>query len=94
MDRTGVEYFSWGIFSSSTGEAARYFTDGWFLGEIHATGITELFVDGMFNDAGISAENIFTFGQFYGVVGAGEGAELIWSHILYNKNKSGQFIPI
>ena len=96
MAITGVEYFSGGLFASSTGTAVRYFTDGLFWRNISDVGLVPLFVDGMLATAAanLSAERFFSFGLFQGALLVESGPELIWSHVLNAKKRQDQFLPI
>ena len=98
MALTGINYFTGGLFSTSTGNAISYFTEGLFWEPEAAltSGIVEIFVDGMFtDDASMSAPRIFTFGVFSGALTpSGGGPELIWAHIMGQKRIQNQFIPI
>jgi|WetSurSiteA1Bulk_404760.scaffolds.fasta_scaffold134687_2 hypothetical protein len=96
MVLSGLNYFSGGLFSSSTGTAVRYFTDGLFVRDITDQGLVPIFVDGLLATAAanLTAERFFSFGLFSGAILVESGPELLWAHILQSKERAGQGLPL
>ena len=99
MAINGVKLFSGGVFSTGDFNAQSLFSNGLFTEvlALGASGVIEIFVDGMFTDELLnqSAEQLFSFGAFRGALTPGGGGpELIWAHIMGQKRIQDQFIPI
>lgn len=99
---TGTELYTGGYYSTNaskqTGE--QIFTNGYIRGVltlIEGLAGPEIYSDGYYSTriGKQTGEQIFSFGLYRGALSPAEGGAVgIWAHILYNRKKEGQFVPI